>query len=284
MKDIFFYLRMLMFAFMAVVAASCSDSDDKDAKPTFPAIQKMELNVGDEKTLSFDASQKWSISSSALWCTFVVDGEKLYSVSGGAGRQTVTVRITNDASAVLKIYRADLTLTMGGDKAVIFEISRPSSNYELHVYDSSGSEELSAQNPYLQDYESTGSFVVSANTDWVMKGPDQLDLTETSTWGLAGDVVTVTPTLKKGLENRKDAWEGELKFQDRKGNILFSVPVHYDGLPTDKIELETDNAMGDIVAFSWDGYSFIHKEEEGWAPFELNVAARNDQYRVVYVN
>lgn len=88
----------------------------------FPQLQKMERAVGDEILLSFEAGSNWSLTSSALWCTFLVNGEQNYSCSGIAGKQAVTIK--GIVMIIDEELTADLTLLMDGNRQVIFEISR----------------------------------------------------------------------------------------------------------------------------------------------------------------
>ena len=93
--------------------------------------------VGDTKTLTFEATDNWILISSSLWCYFEQDGEQTFTCSGGVGEQTVTIHISDDATELMKSYKAELTMTMAGSRQVIAEVTRPSTGYELHAFDAS---------------------------------------------------------------------------------------------------------------------------------------------------
>ncbi len=280
MKDLKYYLGFIMLAF-CVLFVACSD-DDEEVKPVFPELQKLECAVGDEKALSFEATGNWTLTSSALWCTFVVDGENVYSCSGTAGQQTVNISIGDDATALLKSYKAELKLMMGGEQQVIFEVTRPTTGYELHAFNADQTVEYTAENPYVQDYAEKGVIKVTANADWVVEGTVSLDLS--NTYGLAGDVIQIKPTLKSGFEHRKEAWEQELIFKNKEGEVIAKVPVQYDGIPSDKIEFSNDNPFTNTIKVSVDGESYTYEEETfGYEGVPLKVMARNNEYTYVGV-
>ena len=138
MKDKIYYLKFLVLVF-CLAFASCSDDDDKgQGNPVFPEVQKISCAVGETATLTFNANMNWKLSSSALWCKFVVDGGQGNSCSGEAGEQTITVSIGDDATALNKSYKAEIYLWMGGDKKVVYEITRPSTGYEVSLLDENG--------------------------------------------------------------------------------------------------------------------------------------------------
>lgn len=288
MKELKYYLGAMVLAFCLFFVA-CSD-DDKEAKPVFPELQKVECEVGDEKTLTFEASGDWTLTSSALWCTFANNNEQVHSCSGGAGKQSVTIHVSDDATLLMKSYKAELNLMMGGSQQVIFEVTRPSTGYELHAFDAAQEVEYTAENPYVQNYTGSKTFVVTANTDWVLEPSENLVFEEsttkgTRTYGYAGETVSVLPTLKAGFTYRKEAWKQELVFKDKEGTVIAKLPVHYDGIPADKVEFSIDNPSGTTITFAHNGYSYkIGEGEQSWAPMPLEVMARNNQYTLVYVD
>ena len=73
MKDIMkYYLQLITLVFCLFVSA-CSD-DDETTTPVFPDLQKIECEIGDTKTLTFEAADNWILTSSSLWCYFEQDG------------------------------------------------------------------------------------------------------------------------------------------------------------------------------------------------------------------
>lgn len=133
MKDIMkYYLQLITLVFCLFVSA-CSD-DDETTTPVFPDLQKIECEVGDTKTLTFEAADNWILTSSSLWCYFEQDGERTFVCSGNAGKQTVTIHISDDATELLKSYKAELTMKLAGSQQVIAEVTRPSTGYEVRAF------------------------------------------------------------------------------------------------------------------------------------------------------
>ncbi|PTN10419.1 DUF5003 domain-containing protein [Mangrovibacterium marinum] len=283
MKDFKYFFRFLTVALYIVVLASCSNDDEEPAL-TFPSVQQVDCLVGDQKQLSFEAGADWSLTSSALWCTFVVDDEAVYSCNGTAGAQTVSIRINDDATSPLKSYKAELTLIMGNERQVIFELTRPDTGYELKAFDAEQDLVYNAENPFEQSYAGTTAFAVTANADWVVEASESIDLSETNNYGYAGDVVSIQPRLKEGLQYRKAAWDEELLFKNADGVLIGRLPVHYDGMPADKVEFSNTKPFADEIAFAYNGYSYVWQDQDGYAPMPLSVAARNDDYQLVYVD
>lgn len=98
----------------------------------------------------------------------------------------------------------------------------------------------------------------------------------------------ITPLLKQGTENRKTAWTQELIFKNRKGEVISKLPVHYDGIPADKIEFSNDNIYSNKIKASVDGESYTFKNQSYEAEgVPLTVIARNDEYLClcrIYIN
>ena len=79
MKDIKTYLRWTALMFCLLLSA-CSDDEDSKT-PVFPDLQRIECAVGDEKTLTFEATDNWVLTSSSLWCYFKQEGEQTFTCS-----------------------------------------------------------------------------------------------------------------------------------------------------------------------------------------------------------
>ena len=283
MKDIIKYYLQLIVLMFCLFTSACSD-DDETVTPVFPDLQKIECAVGDTKTLTFEATDNWILISSSLWCYFEQDGEQTFTCSGGVGEQTVTIHISDDATELMKSYKAELTMTMAGSRQVIAEVTRPSTGYELHAFDAEQTIEYTAENPYVQDYGGKAYFWVSSNADWIVESSESLDLSKTNISGEAGNNVKITPLLKQGTENRKTAWTQELIFKNRKGEVISKLPVHYDGIPADKIEFSNDNIYSNKIKASVDGESYTFKNQSYEAEgVPLTVIARNDEYTYVCV-
>ena len=102
----------LMMGLMATLClGACSDDDDDNVATAFPAKQTFNCDANETKELTFQANASWTLTSSELWCRFVVDGVEEYSLSGGAGQQKVTLKIT-DAGVIFgkALYEGHITL------------------------------------------------------------------------------------------------------------------------------------------------------------------------------
>ena len=73
------YLRWTALMFCLLLSA-CSDDEDSKT-PVFPGLQRIECAVGDEKTLTFEATDNWVLTSSSLWCYFKQEGEQTFTCS-----------------------------------------------------------------------------------------------------------------------------------------------------------------------------------------------------------
>lgn len=276
MKDMKYYFRFLMLA-LCISFAACSSDDDDNQTPVFPELQKIECAVGDTKELSFEASSDWVLTSSALWCSFVVDGENAFSCSGSAGKQTVTIRISNDATELLKSYKAELTLMMGGAKQVIYTVTRPMTGYEVNVFNADQSVLYTKENPMLKSFDPNEVFVITANADWVVESSEGINLDVQ--YGAAGNTVTVKASLNPGF--KKEAWEQELIFKGKNNEVISRLPVKYNGIPEDRIEFP--NALKGDIVYSYDGFTYKVGENKQDAPLPVTVTSKGDKYVWAYV-
>ena len=135
---------------MALSVGGCSDSDsDGPGDVTFPEKDAITVNAGQDRTLTFSADAEWKLTSNASWCRFV-DGDFVQTtISGEAGDQSVTIRVSDDNQNSEKDDVAEITMAMGGKSQVIYEITRPRKGASsLIVKDKSG-KVIDAENPLL---------------------------------------------------------------------------------------------------------------------------------------
>lgn len=135
---------------MALSVGGCSDSDsDGPGDVTFPEKDAITVNAGQDRTLTFSADAEWKLISNASWCRFV-DGDFVQTtISGEAGDQSVTIRVSDDNQNSEKDDVAEITMAMGGKSQVIYEITRPRKGASsLIVKDKSG-KVIDAENPLL---------------------------------------------------------------------------------------------------------------------------------------
>lgn len=137
---------------MALSVGGCSDSDSDNDGPgdvTFPEKDAITVDAGQDRTLTFSADAEWKLTSNASWCRFV-DGDFVQTtISGEAGDQSVTIRVSDDNQNSEKDDVAEITMAMGGKSQVIYEITRPRKGASsLIVKDESG-KVIDAENPLL---------------------------------------------------------------------------------------------------------------------------------------
>lgn len=282
MKDMKYYFRFLMLV-LCLPFVACSE-DDAVVKPVFPELQEIVCAVGDTKELTFEASDNWTLTSSALWCSFMADGEETFSCSGSAGKQTVTISISNDAAALLKSYTAELTLMMNNEKSVVYKVTRPMTGYEVNVFNADQSVLYTKENPVVKSYEKNQVLVITANTDWIVEPTSGITLLNADDlmYGEAGKTVTMRASLKPGFI--KEAWEQKLTFKNRKNEVIAELPIKYEGIPADKIEFDNTNVYANIITASSDGESYtFNKNTYDADGVPLNVVAKDDKYTYVGV-
>ncbi|WP_394901646.1 DUF5003 domain-containing protein [Bacteroides xylanisolvens] len=283
MKNMKYYLQFLVFT-LCFSFIACSDDDENKTKPIFPDLQKIEGVVNETTQIEFEATSSWRLTSSALWCKFVIEGEEVNSCSGEAGKQTVTIKVLDEATELLKSYKSEISLWMNGYNEVICEVTRPATGYEIVLLDKDG-------NPYSDESPATvaygisvTSFKVKSNFDWRLKSwPEWLSCSQVS--DVAGiSTTTISPKIEKGYT--KDPLKGNLVFENEAGEEVAEIPVKYDGIPADMIEY----SMGEYAKwnFSLDGrqYASSGGMETNWedAPVVFTVIAKDDKYKIAFIN
>lgn len=241
---------------MAFCVSACSDDDDENTAPVFPEKQAVDCNAGDTKELTFDANADWQLLSSATWCRFVVDGNEEYSLAGKAGKQTVTLKITDDAIKFDEKSVARLTLLMGTGKAVIAEVSRNAKGRELKIYDMDDNEIQAIE----VGYDEFKPFKVKANFRFAATNrPEWLVIEGNAIVGTVNEAVTGKVMMADDAKYFKYVQEGELTFADEEGLASYTFPLVYKGMNDKKIFVTTPttNVWGWTV--SLDGKTFIQE-------------------------
>ena len=282
MKDIMKYYLQLITLVVCLFVSACSD-DDETTTPVFPDLQKIECEVGDTKTLTFEAADNWILTSSSLWCYFEQDGERTFVCSGNAGKQTVTIHISDDATELLKSYKAELTMKLAGSQQVIAEVTRPSTSYEVRAFNADKSVMYTEENPFVINFDGTDILVLEANEDWTLKSnPEWMEFNRRASdsevvSGDAGDNVSVTPQMI--MQYKKNEVTGFLTIESRSGAVA-KVPVKYEGIPADRII----GTLKDNIEVSVDGESYTAGDNSyGSEGVPVTVMAKNDEYTLVCV-
>ncbi len=128
-------INTLLLACMAMFAVSCVDPVEPVITPVFPEKQEFIKNAGEAVELSFDANLAWELSLSAptsqFW--FFEGGVKLTSWSGAAGKQNVTIHIT-DVTSLETDYNCEVSMKMGDQTQVVATIKVVADQAYLKVY------------------------------------------------------------------------------------------------------------------------------------------------------
>lgn len=271
---------------MAFCVSACGDNDDNTVTPKFPEKQNIVCNAGETKEFTFEANTNWSLTSSAIWCKFEKDGMDEFILSGEAGKQTVTITVTDDDQKVDNISVAKLELTMGGQTIVIGEVTRSAVGYELKIYDEAGNE--------IQELEvGYGTY-----TPFKVKANFRFAATNLPSWvALEGDALVgpVDREVKGGLKIIEDgsrekypleASEANLiTFADESGKAFFPIKVYYKGMTPGAIDITTPATNRYDWTVSLDGKSFAQDGNTNTYTNRLpfTIKTLNDDYEIVFI-
>ena len=244
------YWLVLMTLVSVTLFTACS-SDDDAVTPVFPQVQTIAGEAGAELDFTFDANESWSLSSDKIWCK-LVQGEKAdaFVLNGTAGKQTIKVKITAaDASKDMSV--AQLFLNMGGQKVAIAEVKRSAAGYKLQVFDAAGN-----------DITETGITVGYKNlagqpiyNKFTVKSNYRFAVTNTPAWvDLEGGFMVGTPNKDAvgGVSFKENqgvsakyaiAKDGNytITFTSEDGKAAKTVPVIFEGMPEDMMEITYPN-------------------------------------------
>ena len=245
------YWLVLMALVSVTLFTACSSDDDDAVTPVFPQVQTIAGEAGEVKEFTFEANESWSLSSDKIWCK-LVQGEKAdaFVLNGTAGKQTIKVKITaDDASKELSV--AQLFLSMGGQKVAIAEVTRSAAGYKLQVFDAAGNDitETGITVGYkdLAEQPIYNKFTVKSNYRFAV--------TNTPAWvDLEGGFMVGTPNKDAvgGVSFKENqgvsakyaiAKDGNytITFTSEDGKAAKTVPVIFEGMPEDMMEITRPN-------------------------------------------
>lgn len=271
---------------MAFCVSACGDDDENTVTPKFPEKQNIVCNAGETKEFAFEANTNWSLTSSAIWCKFEKDGMDEFILSGEAGKQTVTLTVTDDDQKVDNVSVAKLELTMGGQTIVIGEVTRSAVGYELKIYDEAGNE--------IQELE----VGYNTYTPFKVKANFRFAATNLPSWvALEGDALVgaIDREVKGGLKIIADgsrekypleASEANLiTFADESGKAFFPIKVYYKGMTPGAIEITTPATNRYDWTVSLDGKSFAQEGNTNTYTNRLpfTIKTLNDDYEIVFI-
>lgn len=244
---------IMVLAMMAITAfIACSDSDgEEDTTVVFPELKTLNCGGNETAEISFETNADWELSSNAGWCKFQ-NGEFLESlIYGKAGKQTVTIKASNDGQNYNEDAIAEITLKMSGQSQVIYKVTRAKKEYENlvvsdedgNIYDKDHPLTIKGNNAFGAVYT-----VLSARVESGVKigftNPEWLDFTIDEATGAYKFTFNIENTI--GL-NAKYAIAGGkyvLTFVTEDANTAktdkvrkVEIPLIYEGLQRDVINI-----------------------------------------------
>lgn len=250
----------------------------------------------------------WQLSSTAaIWCKFEVNGEDKEVVKGEAGKQSITIKVTDAAQEIGKTSEAQLKLDMGGETKVIATVTRSAKGYSLKIYDAEGNE-ITTEQGLEVGYKKQISFTVKANFRFAATSfPEWVILDGGSMAGEVNDKeegelkiqATNGLTVKENGEYEK--WPVEagkdsknvITFADEAGNASFSFPVFFKGMGAEDINItepELNSRYGWNVSLDGKTFKLAGSMDGGENvitfndKMEFTVVSLKDEYEVVLLD
>lgn len=251
MKTLISKYWLVLMALVSVTLFTACSSDDDAVTPVFPQVQPIAGEAGEVKEFTFEANESWSLSSDKIWCK-LVQGEKAdaFVLNGTAGKQTIKFKITADeASNDMSV--AQLFLSMGGQKVAIAEVTRSAAGYKLQVFDAAG-KDITETGITLGYKDLAGQPVYNKFT---VKSNYRFAVTNTPAWvDLEGGFLVGTPNKDAvgGVSFKENqgvsakyaiAKDGNytITFTSEDGKAAKTVPVIFEGMPEDMMEITHPN-------------------------------------------
>ena len=236
-----------------------------------------------------------------------MNGEDKEVVKGEAGKQSITIKVTDAAQEIGKTSEAQLKLDMGGETKVIATVTRSAKGYSLKIYDAEGNE-ITTEQGLEVGYKKQISFTVKANFRFAATSfPEWVILDGGSMAGEVNDKeegelkiqATNGLTVKENGEYEK--WPVEagkdsknvITFADEAGNASFSFPVFFKGMGAEDINI-TEPVISSRYGWnvSLDGKTFkLAGSMDGGEnvitfndKMEFTVVSLKDEYEVVLLD
>ncbi len=281
-----FYSNWLVMSLVLALAfLNACTKDEPVVQPKFPDKQTISIKANETKEFTFDANMDWKLTSSQTWCVFVVNGAEEFSLSGKAGKQTVTIKVT-DENVEFDETKAVLKLQMGSLTEDIAEIIRSAKDFDLLVFDAEGNEV-----EFIEvGYDDFIQFSVEANFDFAAtEKPEWVEFDGGAVTGSANQKVTGGAVIVKDGSREKYPVEAGnehvIVFANEAGTASFTIPVSFAGMDPNEIDITVNTAWHWQV--DMEGKNFIQKSQSDDAPeyknaVPFNIAVLNDDYKVVY--
>lgn len=250
MKTLISKYWLVLMALVSVTLFTACSSDDDAVTPVFPQVQPIAGEAGEVKEFTFEANESWSLSSDKIWCKLVQDEKTdAFVLNGTAGKQTIKFKITADeASNDMSV--AQLFLSMGGQKVAIAEVTRSAAGYKLQVFDAAG-KDITETGITLGYKDLAGQPVYNKFT---VKSNYRFAVTNTPAWvDLEGGFLVGTPNKdavggvsfkeNQGVSAKYAIKDGNytITFTSEDGKAAKTVPVIFEGMPEDMMEITYPN-------------------------------------------
>lgn len=296
-----FFISLLM----AFAVTACDDDDNDVVNVTFPEKQTIGGAVNETKSLTFDAVADWTLTSSSTWCYFITEetpaakaaeGVKEYAISGKAGKQTVTIGISEEGQEYDQATVASIIIRMNGQEAVLAEVTRNAAGRTFKLYKKGEGDawvEVSAEEGIEAGYDNFIQYKAEANFRFAATNrPEWLSIEGGSIVGTANKEVLFGI---KVIDNRPDfskyAQKGNLNFQDEEGKSVFTYAVDYKGMNPEAMSYEGPKQWNWTVAKDGKTYyqtnSGISGTEETISEYrkfvEFTITALNDEFEPIFV-
>ena len=278
-----FFISLLM----AFAVTACDDDDNDVVNVTFPEKQTIGGAVNETKSLTFDAVADWTLTSSTTWCYFITEetpaakaaeGVKEYAISGKAGKQTVTIGISEEGQEYDQATVASIIIRMNGQEAVLAEVTRNAAGRTFKLYKKGEGDawvEVSAEEGIEAGYDNFIQYKAEANFRFAATNrPEWLSIEGGSIVGTTNQAVLFGIKVVEGRpEYSKYEQNAPINFQDEEGKSVFTYPVNYKGMDPEAMELSGPNPYNWVV--SLDGKTFVQTSTSGAEGTSINLTYNN---------
>lgn len=279
----FIYLFVALLS--ALFTTSCSENEATVTPVPFPEKETKSGAIGETLTYTFTAGASWRLNSPLLWCSFLEENERVSTIYGEAGQQSVKLLISEANAEFDQEDELEITMTMNGQTATVLTVKRLPEQMKLALFDMDGNE-IDPTTPMVVAYGDSLELVGQGNFTWA--------LTNQPAWLTFAGTISGTPNNRSNLTSfittgyAKYAQQGSITLGAASNPAMFTYQVVYDGIPADEIEFTVNESEKGQYQFSADGseYYFMYQSDilrTYPAPLAFEAIARNDEYTIVYV-
>ncbi len=289
-----FKALMLVIAF-ALGATSC----EKEIHSEVPGAITIECKAGENPTLTFNAGDKWQLSSNATWCKFITSAGSMQEMAGGAGMHTITLEISDENNGN-NWSTAEITMKMGGNTGIIATVKRHPKELYMKLNDISESPKTAFEIGYI-DYvpmyvEANFRFTATKIPDWV----DVKQINEETGEESSGSITGVPGQrsyvqLRIVNDNNRERYpitvdDGYvIKFSDEDGSVEFEFPIIYAGMGSQNLLFVGPTELNYGWEVSLDGKEFRQHDQSNNTvtkfsdELQFEIIAHNDEFDILYL-